>query len=885
MKIHKLMGNPTIEIEVILEKIASNEQVIFVLNENAGYLYSYIDNLNLKDTELYKLKICKEINIDATLIAMQNTDAIVIKNMSQLLSQIEYDEKYKLIINNNDRKTLSDVVQQLVYIDLPIENINIMLEKEAKDEKKLYKFMNSINELTYSLENSISNIENLIPSEGCQIHKKQLLDSLYVIKESIEKAKENELKIAIAATKKTGKSVVVNCMIEDELAPTSLELATPNNCIYKKSNDENYHLEYNGITKTFTSSDAIKEHILEEFKVAQQSVANNFTISDMIIYYPTEKNNFSAYTVYDTPGPDLAGAAHHEVAEKALEICDVAIFCIDYTKYLTTSEEAYLKSIKKLFEDKNKYYSLIFIVNKLDERYTSAGDKSITRILDFMSSRLNALGYKDCIVMGTSALQYFSALQAPKIPGCECLQDDTSQDSFSDRLDECIDKYIGRSEMTVLNFVEEQSKRLKRFHGVKCKSLNDIKRYSGIDRLLNYSKYIARSKAIVEKVQHLVQKIDNEYAKLDNYFKLDELEELLINNKELLIQVREILGKFTKQTKEIFIEGINEYELLEDSKIMRAIKNTTPQSTIELATIEEYLHKHLEKIKSSYLSKNLTELLSTIIYGQIEELLKENQNTNIVTEQVFLECLDECYERTINIFNESTVPDIYKNCVDNYQEYLDMALEEYRDILNNRIVIFKSIADECSNKLQSDCSINFSITAPEFAFEFYKDEVFINIEELKRVMKNISEELRKTVLINPTHTWLEKIMNVLYRFWGKNIAPTKYKVNMEELENTLASMTNNIRLSLQDSILDDFCEQTNNQITLEVRRNFKEIRRQLNHFNKTIADTADMINTSLDNTNKIAEDMSVIEEKQKLFKNALFYLEELFANWKEVRSE
>lgn len=882
MKIHKLIGNPHVEAQFISEILNSGEQAVFVLDEKAGALHTYIDNLNLQDTQLYKLKICKELCIDATLIPHQQENEIQINTISQLLAEIDETQRYKLIINNNDRRSLSQVVQQLVYIDLPIENINIMLSREVNDEKKLYRFMSNINELLSSLDNSINMIKSINPRENCSEHKKQILESLNIIKESIEKSKQNELKIAVAATKKTGKSVVVNCMIEDELAPTSLELATPNNCIYKKSPDQDYHLDFNGKRETFSNSSELKQHILDHFKSAQLDVNKNFTIPDMIIYYPTDKNNFSAYTVYDTPGPDLAGAAHHESAQKALDVSDVVIFCIDYTKYLTTSEEEYLRAIKKIFEDKNKYYSLIFIVNKLDERYTSVGDKSITRILDFISSRLNMLGYTDCIVMGTSALQYFSALQAPRIKDCECLQDNNHEDSFKDRLEDCIDQYMGKPEMTILNFVEEQSTRLRRFHGIKCNSLDDIKRYSGIDRLLNYAGYIARSKAVVEKVQHLVQKVDNEYAKLDNFFKLDELEESLKNNKEVLEQVRTILGKFSVQTKALFTESINDYELTEGSTVLSTIKNDTNKLSIELDQIQDYLHCKLKKIRSKDLSQNLSELFSATILGQIESLLEDSKST--VTEQAFRDCLDKCYISSIRTFNERTVPDIYKSCITSYQNYLDRVLEEYKTILNNRISTFKSLADECSEQLENDFSIAFSITVPEFAFEFYKEEVSIDMEKLKEVMDNIGEKVKESILINPKHKLLEKFKGIL-SFLGANTSPTKYKVSMKQLEDVLSNMSDSVRLSLQNEVLNDFCETTNNQIRSEVATNFKGIKEQLSHFNNTLTDTANMINTHLDNTQEIKENIDDLREKQEFFKEASSNLGEFFNNWKEIRGK
>ena len=270
----------------------------------------------------------------------------------------------KIVVNDDKRITLADVVQQLIYISYPLQKVNIMLKKEEKDAEKVKAFMEHIDELQKSVDNSINNTNNIIVNNlKHQTIKDDMIKQLNDIKTAIMNTKSKELKIAVAASKKIGKSVIVNSMIGAELAPTSLEMATPNTCIYKRSCDNQYHLDYNNDRFHFNSSDGLYNKIKEEFKIAQsgEKEKEKFAIPDMTIEYVTEKNNFSAYTIFDTAGPDAAGTSHSKKAEEAIEKCDVAVFAIDYSKYLTDSEESYLKDVKMLFEKNNKFHSILFL--------------------------------------------------------------------------------------------------------------------------------------------------------------------------------------------------------------------------------------------------------------------------------------------------------------------------------------------------------------------------------------------------------------------------------------------------------------------------------------------------------------------------------------------
>ena len=88
----------------------------------------------------------------------------------------------------------------------------------------------------------------------------------------------------------------------------------------------------NGISPTedFDTAEQLYERISREFKTAQYDIEKGFASDDMEISYVSNGNNFESYTIYDTPGPDLAGAEHSHSAKRALNECDVATFAIDY---------------------------------------------------------------------------------------------------------------------------------------------------------------------------------------------------------------------------------------------------------------------------------------------------------------------------------------------------------------------------------------------------------------------------------------------------------------------------------------------------------------------------------------------------------------------------
>ena len=64
---------------------------------------------------------------------------------------------------------------------------------------------------------------------------------------------------------------------------------------------------------------------------------------------------------------------------------------MNYSNHLTNDEVTFLKNIHSLFKENNKFYSLFITVNRIDERYAVNEEKSVDRILDYISTRLEDL--------------------------------------------------------------------------------------------------------------------------------------------------------------------------------------------------------------------------------------------------------------------------------------------------------------------------------------------------------------------------------------------------------------------------------------------------------------------------------------------------------------
>ncbi len=579
---------------------------VFIINKEKE-LYKFIEELQIDDNFLYILKVAKEIEFYGIYAELRDkaTDKIIKRNiscLSKLLEEIEEEDAslLQLIIDTEDKTMVSDVMQALIYLNI---NLEVMMKKEKRDreivnafKQKFYKIKNAILDAKYAVK-GIQVIDELAGE------KETVFNLLYDIETDLDKAKERDLNIAVMATKKAGKSVVVNSFLDEQYAPTSFELPTPNTCVYKKSSDNRISLVYNGQHTYFNSPEEIYKYTYDEFKRAQNDAECACTLEDMEIHYINNKNDFAAFTVVDTPGPNYAGAndnlngenMHKKSAYQWIEKSDVVLFLVNYSNYLSTDEEQFFRDIKSQFEKYDKFYSLVVVVNKLDEMYMSeCENKSVVRFLDYIKCKLYDLGYKGFVVLGTSARTYFDAVKVSRIDSdtLEEIGEKTSieklnGDALRGRLKKLKRKFIGKSNMTILSFVDDQLEKLECFHGLEDASLNTLKIKSGIRKLKEYTTYVAIQKANTELYASLIRSIDEKFVRIKNMDIIKNLIDSKIEKQDQIEEFENMLQNMMTSFESIENE-INDklsFESLQDNLFneIRASRN----NRVELVS-EEY---------------------------------------------------------------------------------------------------------------------------------------------------------------------------------------------------------------------------------------------------------------------------------------------------------
>lgn len=883
--------------QVIIETVMENPDAVFVLDNKELNLYDYIDQLECDERVLLKMRMCKEVSpVDLTLRIHNLGEEVDVHSVSDLLEKMDMSTgyKYTIIVNDNLRSTLAEVFQQLVYINIPLVNVSIMLRNEIGEKGRLRQFIDDTAPLSQIVEDTIEKMENLPKREELSEITDEIMSSLNHIRYDINRVKNIELKISVAASKKTGKSVMVNSMIGSEIAPTGLELATPNNCIYKKSDDNMYHLEWGERPRMdFATREEIQEYIIEAFKNAQNDKDHNYTIDDMTVYYVPTDGIFDSYTIYDTPGPDLSGANHHVAAKKAMEEADVIIFAIDYGKYLTESELAYLQDIRDLFEKNHKYYSLVFVVNKLDLRYGTDNDKSVTRILDFMRTQLinRDENLKDCIIMGTSALQYFCCMKAPTLPQCEKLAQKAEDDrEFGMVLDECLEKYVGKREMTCLNFVSEQWNRLRRFHSVRCSSLKEIQDYSGLANLFGYIEYLTKGKAVDEVVKSIGISIDREYTKIANFFKMQELEEEISKNREKAEEIRRIVKKFLSDIKALMSNQIQIAEMNSSNLKMLNYyvanygKETglDEKESITVAEITELTNKNLDSfIMKGDIKRNVIVSVEKMFKQSIKEFCSKEREYKYIQ----LSEYEEFFNETVGRVNEEIARLIHKNytvIVDIQRSELEEVKEDIVKVTENRIRLMKEYYENCKTVLEEKYNRPFDIVKPTFTFSLKSPEIgYPNVNlGVNEFMDKLQHMLLKEV--GGIH---QAVRNVFRKDAGKD--DKEYMIQYDE--ETFEENFDKIRKSLVAAVDDLKLYAKQYEFSKEIMSNTKEflldIEKQFMEFNARndvyVEDTVE----SMDRSKKFYEQIEKIEERKAYLETIIGNFEPFFRDWQKVRGE
>lgn len=812
-----LTGNPT-EDRPLFRQYWKEPDTVFVLRSDE-MLYEYIDKMKLNNRVLLQVRICKELSgLDVDYYEMEDACADSVqkinpensrhaKTLSELLGYIDPAKSSYVTVNGDVgadadtsksvRTQLGEIVQQLVYLQLPLNKIRVRTQREMKTAEVVRVFEQNIGKLQREIQQAIETME---VNRDAFTNRQLWADtaaSLSRISQCLRESTKDELKISVAGTKKAGKSVIVNSMIEQELAPTSREKVTPNNCVYIRREDQ-YSLQsegggFIGFGAGREGASRLHDELTREFDKAQKS--EGITIPDMNIGYMLDKTGITSYVITDTPGPDRAGhKGAVDIARKAIENADMAIYAIDYEKHLTDSEYEYLKWIVDEFTNKGKYYSLIFDVNKMDTRYQDEGQKSVPRSLDFIRQELIKIDsrFKSCILFGTSAQTYFNALAAPQIPGCEALGNEHAEKPFSELLEELFDQFDQFEESdiferndsdpkTILNFLSEITRRLRLFHGVEAQSLEDLKDFSGMKSLLSYVDYVAQEKARIEKLHSLMRKIDYEYANIINLFHFQELADALSRNRDRAAEVQNVLEAFAEEIEQIFDKDFPEVlrlcragEIKSDwireygqktpfrwSEVRdRVIRDLTDSVNIEIRVndlaeneLPNYLRAHFKAMQEKAGFGRQKK-----IHGQTEFLLGAKE-------------IEECYQRAVRQSVSQLPRAIEEKLEDAYRRLKrnrEPTAKDIEGIFQTRQNRLEERVSYYSRLIWEDYSIRFDLETPAFTFDLTDEglpdidaKITADIRKLKFMRQVLQESLQNAPLRGKSGNIFSQLLSIV----------------------------------------------------------------------------------------------------------------------------
>ncbi|WP_297890092.1 dynamin family protein [Sulfurihydrogenibium sp.] len=737
--------------------------------------------------------------------------------------------------------------------------------------------------------------------------KENILENLKKIRESTLKAKDQEIKICIVATKKAGKSMVANCFLKEEYAPTSAELPTP--CIIKytpnKDSDsiELYELNYEYKDENDKSLSELKverkhlrdyespEEVKKELENVFKSVKKEGKRTpDYEIKYPISKDSNLNYVVYDTPGPDLAGSEHRIGLKEVIKDSDVVIFVIDYTKYAIDSEVELFGKVLSLFDKRENV--LIVAVNKMDGMYLDQDTEKITsRVADFIREKYKALERKivekakeegkniehfEIISIPTSAMWYFYLTKtAEKYP-----QIKEKLEHIEDIEDNSMNSYISEIDVVV--------SRLKRIHKNNSPTYEDAINLSNFETLIRYTNYIAQEKAYISRVSKLINDIDISTTKIANTINSNKL--TASGRKDKILQlmqnfIYEVNKINENQNVEEFLEGYKD-KLLQTSD---DVKSQPDLFYDEIEYIDNYLMGLKEVVDGA---KKFTGENPSDYRRYMSSLVEE------IEERRGIELSEFDPNGIIKAFN-GLLSDMETRILPNIKDTLDDLGKKYKQEIENIYERLKSLVDTTNRELVK----TMENEAKTLGFEGIKMPSFRPTIDLSGVKNIVNTEINIQPIdidfFDPstkreTRTRKEKIQKEVYKglgflFWRwlldkmwetvEEEIDVEYTVEVFDKERTIEKLESVYKDTKENlNKLKRYIENGNtkiveftNLIEYEVEKSLDEAKEQYKNFITSILKYANnainVLNTSIKEQEKILGYVTLIESGEDGFKS------------------
>ncbi len=859
------------------KKIIANSEKFYLLSTSLNMkLCNVIDKLSktLNDkSALTCIRFAYDMNFELeTEIRIGNEESgEKVHSLAELLDKLEYDENlilkredYHIVINDDgveekkSDRAVAQLFQQTVFL-----NLNIDIKKKSEIKKALIKerFRANYQKLREQIENQKKYLEASLENSNLTESGKARVEGMVAAFEKMiaetEKARKRPLRIAAMGTKKAGKSVVINSLLKRDYAPTSSELPTPNIIKYIPApKDTVLTLDYEDKTLTFESAENLKEFIGNEFERANDPSGKSSGLADMTIYYPCD--DLSGYEIWDTPGPNFAAAGegkgetenneHQKIAEECIKAADVCIFVMNYSQHLTNDEVKFLNQIHEYFEANDKFYSLFITVNRIDERYAAEVEKSINRILDYISGKLEELNYKNIIIFGTSALQSFyleTVLNILKEFEIEIDEDDT----FIDVVRRLKKKH--REYMTPLRFIEDSLKNLEDFHGIYDSDAKTLENFSGIPQFWRHVKYIGEQKVDTEIVDSVIGRCETQFATIRNALLVTGLQKLTEEDKERLADLEQKIIDLTNTVNQAMgqIEKITG-----NSDSLKATKYDMILVTddVEKHAKEDAKNRSQLAIKNAYLTDD-----------DVEQMQKNRRTSNV----------DKLIEALSNI-----VAGTNKSSAEKLEKAIDTARNKISKTVEDAVqTAQQKINDETERVKESVGTDNVAgdmmraFTVPQFPISLSKLaasenqlEAGITSNELSNIAESstrIDQEIRTKTerRKRDARGFWEHV-----KFWKTYYEDVQIDYTVDVIRADAAKFKANVQRFLQEKMLDAI-EKSHKEMKFDVNQNIEDI------FNDVQKQCEEITNSYIEIFDKFKDDIDAAINETSEHKKAIEY--------------
>lgn len=849
--------------EVRVGKVSSTKELLDAVM--AGYiavwdsnkpLYEALQEIydRLSNRHKYSIRVCKNIKYRKPVALFssgqkQGEFTEFFRLVEFFFSNQEKMENPYIVVSSNIQQELFDTIQQMIYLKLKID---IYTEEELERKRLVDAFRSKYKRLKDIIEKTKDRVSVIEARYKDSDELKERITGYFDDIGKVLSRAEEDIKVAVFATKKTGKSMVVNGLIGEDFAPTSLELPTPNNIVYIPAEENIIKLEYKNEETYFNSPYECKVYIKQEFEKVKKEGAK---IEDMQIYYPYKNYKQKKYRIYDTPGPDLASSknseeSHKEVYKKALLDSDVAVFVIDYSKYAQESEVKLFQEIKEQFFDKSsRNMSFICAVNKIDLVFNDAeSEKMVIKIADFISEKFKSLGFQNFIVIPLSAMTYFYLEKLSS-----SFPDIKEANNIRSKLIE-IEGEISEDDeslRTYLTFIQNISNSIANLYGIRNLRYEDILNLSYFDYFESYIDYIVSSKAKVERIFSIISFIESTLTAIKN-----EIEGRIRLLEGDLEKIREILSDFLHTVKEDKNSPISKENLI---KSLTETKIEIHQAFIDAVrrSLKDSRRQAIQRVKfeRESIEEDVTEDILAFKNGYLSESSFRNKYSS-------LEVVIKPEIETSNI-------EITAIAIDEKLKTISKQLKERANLIEEKVKeLNHSLKDILGKEISYDSFEIFSV--PEFSMEISSHVI---IEELKKVFDGL--------IFEHEHKFSNLFVKRTYEEgWIKVKKRTETYVNESSIRQQIAEMEQCLKDKIYENydIIEEFVD--------SLLQNFKaDLDKHFSIFEENITRYIDAVSSSVVTIQEdIEKDIVIREDILKVAKSINEAQKELFNIWEVIKN-